>query len=247
MALENKPWQLESFVDSLIMELDRAQDTLAIKGVNRPFTYTVKDLALELQLFPQFDGNTVRFQTAKAGESGASKVKLELGSVSAGQIKEITKNPITKDDVTIEAIEEIDDETKRTLQKIGVNSGKDLERMEKKNIDIGKAGKNKVDYSRLANLINQARRKSLAPAVNQVSVTKSADGFLLTLNGNNLALSEAQEQFPVAMLNDQPVNVVSATGRQLTLAVPPNRLQEPSNRLTVALDPYSVIHLQIKS
>jgi hypothetical protein len=47
---ENRPWNLETFLDSLIYELDRAQDTLALKGVNRPLTYTVKDMALELQL-----------------------------------------------------------------------------------------------------------------------------------------------------------------------------------------------------
>lgn len=246
MNPENRPWQLESFVDSLIMELDKAQDTLAVKGVNRPFTYTVKDLALELQLFPQFDGDVIRFSTAKPGESGASKVKIELGSVSAGQIKEITKNPITRDDVAVEQIAEIDEDTKRTLRKMGVTSGKDLERMERKNIDLAKVSKNRIDYTRLANLINQSRRRDAAPAVDKVSLGKSGDRWLLTLNGNNLALASAVEEFPAALLNDQPVEVITATPQQLTIAVSPDQVQKTSNQLTVALDPYSVIRMQIK-
>ena len=41
-------WKLESFLDSLIVELDRAQDTLSVKGVTRRLTYTVRDVAVDL-------------------------------------------------------------------------------------------------------------------------------------------------------------------------------------------------------
>ena len=64
MAKGGPSWKLNSFLDSLILELDRAQDTLALKGINRRLPYTVRDLALELHLFPDFDGRDLRFITA---------------------------------------------------------------------------------------------------------------------------------------------------------------------------------------
>ena len=133
---ENRAWNLEAFLDSLIFELDRAQDTLALKGVNRPLTYTVKDMALELQLFPIFNGDEVLFATARPGETGASKVSIQLGSISDRQIRETTKAPVAKDDIVVDAIEGVDDDTKKTLKKIGVRSAKDLEHMEQRQIDL---------------------------------------------------------------------------------------------------------------
>ena len=64
----NKSWSLENFLDSLIIELDRARETLAIKGVNKKMTYAVKDVGLDLQLFPEYNGKEVMFTTAQPGE-----------------------------------------------------------------------------------------------------------------------------------------------------------------------------------
>lgn len=252
MSGESKTWNLEAFLDSLILELDKAQDTLSIKGVNRPLTYTVKDVALELNIFPHFDGRRVQFSTAKSGESGASKITFHLGSITDRQIREITKNPISKDDVPIEMIESIDEETKQELQKMGVTTNKDLERMELKNIDLQKVSKKKIDYGSLANLINQARRRELAPKVNGVSAAKSGEGVILSLRGENLALAAGAgaaggggRKFPIAVLNDEEVEIVSASGEELRIAVRGGQLSGRTNQLKIALDPYSVVQMNL--
>ncbi len=256
MSGESKTWNLEAFLDSLILELDKAQDTLSIKGVNRPLTYTVKDVALELQIFPHFDGKRVQFSTAKSGESGASKITFQLGSITDRQIREITKNPITKDDVPIEMIESIDEETRDELQKMGVTTNRDLERMELKNIDLQKVSKKKIDYGSLANLINQARRRELAPKVNNVSAAKSGENVILSLRGENLALSASAgadrgagggRKFPIAVLNDEEVEIVSASGEELRIAVRGGQLSGRSNQLKIALDPYSVVQMNLNA
>jgi len=36
MAGENTAWQLEDFVDSLVVELDKTRETLAVKAINKP-------------------------------------------------------------------------------------------------------------------------------------------------------------------------------------------------------------------
>ena len=250
---ESKTWNLEAFLDSLILELDKAQDTLSIKGVNRPLTYTVKDVSLELQIFPHFDGRRVQFSTAKSGESGASKITFQLGSITDRQIREITKNPISRDDVPIEMIESIDEETKQELQKMGVTTNKDLERMELKNIDLQKVSKKKIDYGSLANLINQARRRELAPKVNGVSAAKSGESVILSLRGENLALAQGaaagspggERKFPIAVLNDEEVEIVSASGEELKIAVRGGQLSGRTNQLKIALDPYSVVQMNL--
>ncbi len=244
---EHKTWTLEDFLDSFILELDKVQDTLSVKGVTRPLNYTVRDVALELQLFPQFDGDSVRFINAQPGDSGASRVSIQLGSITDRQIRETTKPPIGKDDVDIDLVETIDPETKKSLKKMGVSSLKDIERMEKKNVDLEKASKKKVDYGKLASLIQQSRRRDKSPKVDDVSLSKSEGRVVMTVRGSGLALMQGTDEFPIAALNDEPVDVLSATDREMTLSVTREQFLAGANELKVALDPYSVIRMKLKS
>jgi hypothetical protein len=88
----NKYWNLEDFVDSLVVELDKTRETLAVKAINKQLTYTVKDLAIDLNIFPTFDGDTIKFITAQPGQQGASKVNIQLGSITDQQDKSNDQN-----------------------------------------------------------------------------------------------------------------------------------------------------------
>lgn len=244
MPKGNPSWKLNSFLDSLILELDRAQDTLALKGINRRLTYTVKDLNLELQLFPDFDGKDLRFTTAAPGESGAAKIAFQLGSITDRQIRETTKEPPSVDDIAIDVVEEIDDQTKRDLQRIGVTTVKDIERMEKSKVDLKRAARS-VDYTRLANIINRSKRRQNAPSVAKALLVDGEGARHLALEGTNLAVAASTGEFPVATVNDVPVRVVWANAREVRLAIEPGVLREGANTLRVALDPYAVITLDV--
>jgi hypothetical protein len=242
----NASWNLESFLDSLIYELDKAQDRLSVKGLNRKLTYTVKDISLDLQIFPEFDGDMVRFTTAKPGEAGASRVSFQLGSIRDSQIQEVTKRPMTRDDISLEEIN-ISEPEKQELKKLGIQSVDDFKRtFEDRKVDMSKITKDKVDYKGLANLINQARRKQLAPEISKVSVAKSADDVILTLEGNNLAIASSLDQFPIAALNNQTAEVISATTESLQLRISQEHLNSSSNQLQIALDPYAIITMNLK-
>ena len=243
---DKKVWSLKSFLDSLILELDKVQDTLAVKSVVRPLTYTVKDVSLDLQIFPDFDGRSVRFSTAKSGDTGASKISLQLGSISDRQVRETTKDPITQEDLSIETIEEIDEETKESLERMGINSVKDLEKMKKKKIDIEKVSGNKINYSRLANMIDKNRRGRLSPRVGGVSLSNYDDGTYLTLNGENLVLSHSDQTFPIAVLNEEMAEVVAASEDQMLIKIDPGKLNKENNKMEVALDPYTLFRIQLK-
>jgi hypothetical protein len=241
------PWKLNSFLDSLILELDKAQDTLALKGINRRLTYTVKDVSLELQLFPDFNGREIRFTTARPGESGAAKIAFQLGSITDRQIREVAKDPITRDDVVIEHIEGIDEETKSELQKLGINSATDLERMERKNIDLEKASERRVDYRKLANVINQVRRRQSPPSVAKASLSLGAGAPVLSITGENLALAASTEDFPIAFLNEDRVSVVTATNNELQFAVRSDQVHAGANQLKIMLDPYAVLSMELRA
>lgn len=250
----DESWNLESFLDSLIFELDKAQDTLSVKGINRKLTYTVKDMALDLNVFPQYSKEGIRFLNAKPGEQGASKLSLQLGSISDRQIRETTKKPLSSDDISLETIEDIDPEVKESLKKVGVSSVNDLERMERQKINIGKVvetkagtGK-KVDYGNLANLINKARRKEFAPKVMQIDLHQGNEGNIeLRLKGENLAVMQKKDFIPEAMLNDRKIEIKEAGPDQITLSLAADiPIQQGENTLQIALDPFAVLSMSLK-
>ena len=128
-AAENTAWQLEDFVDSLVVELDKTRETLAVKAINKPLSYTVKEVALDLNIFPSYDGDQVTFVTAQPGQEGASKVTIQLDSITDQQVRATTKAPVGQTTVSIDEID-VDHATKKKLRKLGVNSVEDLKQIE---------------------------------------------------------------------------------------------------------------------
>src|SRR6187431_1868928 len=102
---ENTAWQLEDFLDSLVVELDKTRETLAVKAINKPLTYTVKDMSIDLNIFQSYDGDQIRFITAQPGQQGASKVTIQLGSITDQQVRATTKISGLKNDTKIEEID----------------------------------------------------------------------------------------------------------------------------------------------
>jgi hypothetical protein len=237
------------------VELDKAQDTLAVKGVTRPLTYSVKELNLDLNIFPDFDGKVVRFTAAKPGERGASKISLQLGSITSEQIRRTTPKPVAGDDVDIEAVEGIDEEVKSNLRKYGVRSARDLEELENRNVDMEKITgdrprpdeptKKKTSYKDLASAIKRARRSRSAPRVSSVSLAQELDDTVIVIEGRNLAAVADEKNFPVAMLGERSVPVVSASDDALKLKVDVDDLRKLPDKIHIALDPYAVIKMNL--
>lgn len=245
MSNSARSWNLKSFLDSLIVELDRAQDTLALKGMNRRLTYTVKDMSLDLQLFPSFEGGEIRWTTARPGEAGASRISFQLGSITDRQIRETTRDPVTRDEIAIEEVVGLDAEAKRELQKVGVTTINDLERMDRKGIDLKKVA-GSVNYGQLAGLISRARRQEAPPRVVRASVDRAGGKTVLSLLGENLATAQSTGEFPLAFLNGEPVEVEAASAQELRLRLHDGQAEAGPQQLKVVLDSYAVIDLQLR-
>ena len=82
---------VEEFIDAITTQLDRVQDTLRLKAVNRPLTYALKDLQLDLKVFIDMDREgRVRFRSAGAEDAGASVVHFGFTTITKPMIDENT-------------------------------------------------------------------------------------------------------------------------------------------------------------
>lgn len=242
--MENTSWNLEDFVDSLVVELDKTRETLAIKAINKPLTYTVKDMAMDLNIFPTFDGDQVKFITAQPGQQGASKVTIQLGSITDQQVR-ATSKPMQIGDVSISEIE-VDKDTKKQLRKMGVNSITDLEEIESKNVKIEKDAGQKINYNKLLNQLKTVKRNTKPPVVKSVSLSLDEQELpFLIVKGENLAVNRNFK--PVAVLNDALAIVTGHDGNEITIRLTHENSIRPDNDLVLTLDPYAIVKMNVKA
>jgi len=240
----NAAWRLEDFVDSLVVELDKTRETLAVKAINKPLSYSVKEVALDVNAFPTYDGDTVRFTTAAPGQEGASKLTIQLGSITDQQVRASTKRREGEPDQNLDQLD-VDDATRSKLRKIGVSSVDDLKDLEARKVDLKAATGTDIDYSSLARKINQSRRAKSAPAVDGVSLSQSNGEPCLLIEGRNLGLDPTFP--PVAVLNDQLAEVLSSGPGHLTIRLDTEDSLREENEVVVTLDPYAVVKVNVRA
>jgi hypothetical protein len=245
MEANNTAWQLADFVESLVVELDKTRETLAVKAINKPLTYSVKEVALDLNIFPAYDGDHVTFLTAQPGQQGSSKVTIQLNSITDQQVRATTKVPGAKGDVNIEDID-VDKATKKQLKKLGVTSVDDLRQIEKKNVDIKKVSDHTIDYTRLANQIQKSRRDQVPPKVSGVSLSLDDNKTpLLTIHGQNLAVDPGFR--PVAVVNEVLAEVMSSSRHELKVQIKPEHHFSNNNEVILTFDPFAVMKVNVKA
>jgi hypothetical protein len=240
----NVAWQLEDFVDSLVVELDKTRETLAVKAINKPLSYTVRELALDLNIFPSYDGDEVSFVTAQPGQQGASKVTIQLGTITDQQVRATTKVRGVKDEVDLAEVE-VDPKTRKRLRKLGVTSADDIKQIERKNVDLTKVSDNEIDYTELANKIEKAKRRQNPPTVRSASLTADPAGApVLLLRGANLAVNPRFA--PVAVVNEALADVASSSEDELRIRIDKQHRLGRDNEVVLAMDPFAVVRMRVK-
>lgn len=258
LAIDN--WRLESFIDALIFELDKAQDTLSVKGINRKLTYSVRDVAVDLNVFPEYRDDELRFAVARPGDAGASRITFQLGSITDSQIRETTRDPISASDITIDEVDDIDPDLKTRLKRSGVTSARDLERMKVRNVALpavvgrkegtqqdGEAvpDDSNVSYKFLADVINKARRQRTAPSAKALSlVGATPDSITICLSGDNLDDPSATPGYPIAMLRGAEM-AARREDENIVIEIPRPLLQRGANSVALALDPATVVDFEL--
>jgi hypothetical protein len=245
MAENNAAWQLEDFVDSLVIELDKTRETLAVKAINKPLSYTVRELALDLNIFPSYDGEQVSFLTAQPGQEGASKVTIQLGTITDQQVRATTKVPGGKSQINLTEME-VDKKTRKQLRKFGVTSSDDIKEIERKNVDLQKVSDDSIDYTALANQIEKSRRRRNPPRVRAASLSVDEERKpLLLIEGENLAVNP--EFPPVAVVNQVLAEVLSSSHSELKIRLDKSHRLERDNEVVLTVDPFAVVKFHIKA
>jgi len=242
---ENTSWQLEEFVDSLVVELDKTRETLAVKAINKPLSYTVKEVALDLHIFPSYDGDQVTFVTAQPGQEGASKVTIQLGSITDQQVRATSKLPGQRNEVSLDAID-VDKRTRRKLRKLGVNSAEDLKQLEQRNVDVAKVSDEQIDYRKLAGEIEKSRRSQNPPLVHSAELSADDSGAqCLWIRGENLAIEP--RFLPVAVINQELADVLSYDAGQLRIRIAGGVQLADDNEVILTVDPFAVVKFNVRA
>lgn len=241
--MNNASWHLEDLVDSLVVELDKTRETLAVKAINKPLTYTVREVALDLNIFPSYDGDQVTFLTAQPGQEGASKVTIQLGTITDQQVRATSKAPIGKGEVQLERVD-LDKDTKKQLRKIGVTSVDDLKSIERKNVDIEQVAGGDIDYRNLANKIEKSRRARQPPVVSSASLVADEDERpVLVIRGERLAVNERFP--PVAVIDGKLAEVLSSSDTELRIRIDDSGPLGKAAELVMAVDPFAVMRVNL--
>ncbi|KUZ98497.1 hypothetical protein WI40_13360 [Burkholderia ubonensis] len=121
---------IEDFIHAITTQLDRVQDALRLKAINRPLTYALKDLAMELKVFVEVDtSGTVRFRTSGPNETGASVINLGFTTITKPMIEENTVSLASVKGASLSELGLNRDEQNR-LERMGVTSVAQLNRLE---------------------------------------------------------------------------------------------------------------------
>lgn len=156
---------VEEFIHSITTQLDRVQDALRIKAINRPLTYALKELHLELKVFVDMDptGN-VRLRASGPGDAGASVISMDFTTITKPMIEENTISLAATRSTPLEELGLSGDEKSR-LERLGVTNLSQLDRL-KGSTGVGTVARLadvSVDRLRHALLAGQPRVDAVRP------------------------------------------------------------------------------------
>lgn len=120
---------VEDFITSITTQLDRVQDALRIKAVNRPLTYALKELHLELKVFVDMDAQGhVMLRAAGPNEAGASTLALDFTTITKPMIEENTISLAATRSTPLDNLG-LKPEEQMRLERLGVTNVAQLDRL----------------------------------------------------------------------------------------------------------------------
>src|SRR5262249_7675756 len=126
--------------------------------------YALKDLALDLQVFVELDGQgNVRFRTSGPNETGSSTVRLSFTTITKPMIEENTISLAMTRSPSLGEIG-LDEEERKRLEQIGVRKADELDR-------VGRSPGART-VSRLSGITVDRLREAIAQSRPQLNVIR---------------------------------------------------------------------------
>lgn len=204
---------VEEFLQALTAQLDRAQDTLALKvRAGRPLTWALKDLAIDLRVFLEVDSaGRVLLRTAGPNEESASTVHLSLTTITRPMVEENTRS--FEDDSDPRSLEDLgqvahlDEGDRKRLDWMGVRTVGQLKKLSAE----ASTGDVEAMVGLPVNRLRAALEAASRPHVMGQEVIRSADGPLLRIYGANLSDGAGT----AVRLAGEPVEVIEARPQEV--------------------------------
>lgn len=181
-------FRVEDFLEAITSQLDRTQDLLRLKAVNRPLTYAIRDFSLDMKVFVELDDEGhVRFRSSGANEMGASSVTIGFTTITRPMIEE---NTVSLSEVQGPSLEDLGlaPEERRSLEKVGVRNAGQLKRLNSSSGEDALAKFSNLPVNRLRAALQQSR-----PTVDRV---EPADGHRQNGAADQPSRSERSVQVP---------------------------------------------------
>jgi hypothetical protein len=231
---------LEQFVQAITSQLDRAQETMALKArAGLPLTFAVKDLVLDLRTHVEMTGSQVRIRPAGPGETDTSILHLALTTITRPMIEENTVvSAAGTDEPTLEDVfPDVSDDERRRLEWAGIRTVAQLRSVQRQGGAEAIQRVSDLPVDRL----RQALSRATEPRVRDIRAESGAEqdgGFLARIRGANFTAFEGHP--PVVRVDGQRIPVLETTDRELVVRAPADRLR---GRLEVETGPgMSVTH-----
>ncbi|PTL85500.1 ABC transporter substrate-binding protein [Vitiosangium sp. GDMCC 1.1324] len=215
---DNVEWQLADLVDALSAEVDRAEDTLALKSYARKVSFAIKKMALDVEVtMRRAPDGRLFFRTVDLGQTSDTLLKLDFAQVLENQLTGMRK-PL--DDSTssapVSVLPGITPEEVRALNSIAIFTVDDFTRYTQTTAMVAEVGrKTGIAETRLRNWRGMPFMTALKPA-------RGAPGSTVVLEGGNFGL--VSPEGTVVLFNGHPAKVLSWSNARVTVEAPAEAL-----------------------
>lgn len=215
MSLEdNQEWQLADLVDAISAEVDRAEDTLALKSYARKVSFAIKKIALDAEVtMRRASDGRLFFRSVLPGESTGTLLKLDFAQVLESQLAGL-RRPL-EDTITsapLSTLPGITPEDIKALNAIAIYSVDDLLR-----------------YTRTASMLAEVSRKTgIAetrlrawrgePYVLAVKPERGLPGSTVVIEGGNFGLVKPPDA--LVMFHGKEARILQWSSTRLAVEVP---------------------------
>jgi hypothetical protein len=217
---------LEQFIQALTSQLDRAQNTMALKArAGLPLTFAVKDLTLNLRTHVEMIDSVVRIRPAGPGEGDASMLHISLTTITRPMIEENTFAPaVTSDEPSLKEVvgKDMTDAEQRRLEWAGIHTVSQLRDMQRHGGEQAVERAVDIPVLRLRAALARASQP-LMTNVMELAVRSDdpelAGATMLRIQGHNLVL----DGDPQVHINGEAVPVVRAHPKEIVVSVQPHQ------------------------
>jgi hypothetical protein len=167
--IQGGSYPIEEFLEAITAQLDKTQDALRLKSVNRPLTFALKDFTMDLQVFVEMDEQgQIRFRPSRPNEQGSSTVNIGFTTITRPMIEENTVSMELSKSPTLEEVG-LAPEERRQLERLGVRNAAQLKRLESQAGDSDLSRMSGVNVAKLRQALQMGR-----PHINQIEVENEA-------------------------------------------------------------------------